>query len=163
MKKKHVKILAKQCNLTDTVQKYFEYEPEKVIENENYMICWDRTLLTHRTLQHNRPDITLVNKGKEEVKLIDIAVVNTSNVQKTINEKHAKYVELVEAVREQWNMTAVRVVPVVMSATEIVPIKTVSGIRELVKEERDQRYVIQEGQKAAILATTSMVRKILAE
>ena len=156
-------VLAKQHKLAQKVSRYFEYEPDKILENDEYIIYWDRTLLTHKTVHHNRPDITVVDKRRREAKFIDIAVVNTSNVQKTLKDKYEKYIELKEAIRTQWNLKAIQVIPIVISATGVVPTQTVSGIKGLIKEKHWQFHVLKEQQKAAILSTTSTIRRIMAD
>ena len=50
-------VLAKQHNLAHGIPRYFEYKPEKVLENDTYIMYWNWTLLTRRTVHHNRPDI----------------------------------------------------------------------------------------------------------
>ena len=115
-------VMDKQNSPAGKVSRYFEYGPEKVLENDSYIIYWNRTLLSYRAVHHNQPDIT------KQGQFIDIAVVNTNNLQKTLNEKCEKYVELKEAIFTQWNLTTIRVVPIVISATGNVPIQTVNWI-----------------------------------
>jgi len=37
----------------------WDYEPAKVIENEEALVLWDKTVYTNKTVTHNRPDIQL--------------------------------------------------------------------------------------------------------
>ncbi|XP_078050794.1 uncharacterized protein LOC144477179 [Augochlora pura] len=53
---------------------YYNYTPETIIENENYMIYWDRTIHTDKTVIHNRPDITVQDKKEKTTYLIDISI-----------------------------------------------------------------------------------------
>ena len=112
-------------------------------------------------MHHNRPDITVVDKWQRKTKFIDITVVNTNNVQKTLKEKYEKYIELKEAIRAQWNLKAVQIAPIVISATGVVPTQTISGIKGFIKEKYWQFHVLNKQQKAAILSTTSIIRQIM--
>ncbi|KAL1447477.1 hypothetical protein WDU94_012389 [Cyamophila willieti] len=62
-KKVHLKLLQHYQIPTETTQ-YYKYIPEPVIENENIKIYYDRILHTNHTREHNRPDITIVDKKK---------------------------------------------------------------------------------------------------
>ena len=63
---------------------------ETVLENENFKLYWNRSVLTDKTLSFNRPDITFTNKKTKNTFLIDIAVPNTHNLAKTITDKRKK-------------------------------------------------------------------------
>jgi hypothetical protein len=43
------------------------------LENDNYKLYFDRTVLTDIHIQHNRPDIIILNKQQKQAYLLDIA------------------------------------------------------------------------------------------
>ena len=43
-------------------EKWYIHKPEKVLESENCKILWNFPIQTDKTLEHNRPDITVINK-----------------------------------------------------------------------------------------------------
>jgi hypothetical protein len=92
-----------------------------VLENDNFKLYWNRSIITDRTVPSNRSDITFTNKRTKNTFLIDIALPNTHNLAKTITEKQNKYQELAKEVRDMWKQDAVQVVPIVISATGIIP------------------------------------------
>ena len=47
------------------------------LENDNFKLYWNRSILTDKTILFNRPDITFMNKKTNNTFLIDIAVPNT--------------------------------------------------------------------------------------
>jgi hypothetical protein len=49
--------LAVKFNLLKDTQPHYIYKPESCLENENYKLYFDRTVLTDIHIQHNRPDI----------------------------------------------------------------------------------------------------------
>ena len=59
---------------------YYNYKPANVLENENFKLCWSRSILTDKTIPFNRPDITFMNKNTRNNFLIDIAVPYTHNL-----------------------------------------------------------------------------------
>ncbi|CAH1101356.1 unnamed protein product [Psylliodes chrysocephalus] len=100
--------------LTQENTLYYKYTPERVMENDIVVLYWDRTLLTDRTVQANRPDITLINKMEKWAFLIDVAVPHTNNLQDTHNTKINKYRELAVEIKEQWGLNKVTILPAVL-------------------------------------------------
>jgi hypothetical protein len=82
---------------------------------------WNRDILTDRTIAHNRPDITLINKTKRTVYLIDVAIPNTPNLEKKYNEKIQNYLPLAEEIKSVWKLNSVTIVPIIISATGVIP------------------------------------------
>lgn len=149
--------LSVRCELIDEVLPYYKYKPEPVLGSVNYKIYYDRSVITDRTICHNRPDILLHDKKESIVYLIDIAVPNTHNMQTTINEKVRKYTELAEEVSRMWKPNNVYVVPIVLSTTGVIPMDLHESIRKLSLP----KNIFISLQKAVILATTRIVRKFL--
>lgn len=150
--------LAKKHRLPQKVDApYYQYHPEAVLENETHKLYWDRSILTDRTIQHNRPDITLWDKSAKKVWFIDVAVVNTSNMMTTYQTKIDKYRELVFAVKEQWRVSEVKTIPIVLSATGVIPKTLCRSLEELSLE----KSIIIGLQKSVIISTCSLVRRFM--
>jgi hypothetical protein len=73
-----------------------------VKNNKIYKLYFDRTVLTDIHIQHNRPDIIILNKQQKQAYLLDIAVPNSHNITQTYNTKINKYLELSVAIRNLW-------------------------------------------------------------
>jgi hypothetical protein len=56
------KNLAVKFNLLKDTQPHYVYKPESCLENDNYKLYFDRTVLTDIHIQHNRPDIIMYFK-----------------------------------------------------------------------------------------------------
>jgi hypothetical protein len=54
--------LAVKFNLLKNTQSHYSYTPESCLENDNYKLYFDRTVLTDNHIKHNRPDIIILNK-----------------------------------------------------------------------------------------------------
>jgi hypothetical protein len=81
---------------------YYKYTPANVLENDNFKLYWNRSIITDKKKPANRPHITLTNKKTKTTYLIDIAVPNTHNLAKTITEKQNKYQELAIGMCVMW-------------------------------------------------------------
>ena len=154
--------LARKYGLTEKKEEYYRYQPKKVCENERAKIYWDRTIMTNRTIQANRPDIVVIDKRAKTTHLIDIAVSNTNNCVKTVGLKREKYQELANEMQQRGETWKVTIEPVVILATGVTPIKTIQAVERLLgKGESTQTF--EKMQKAAILATTRIVRKVIGD
>ena len=119
--------LAEAAKLIDYKSPYYKYTPVNVLENENFKLYWNRSILMDKTIQFNRPDVTFMNKKSKNTFLIDIAVANTHNLAKTINDKQNKYQELANEMCVMWKQKAAHVIWIVQSSTGVIP-KSLSQI-----------------------------------
>jgi hypothetical protein len=72
--------LAAKFNLLKDTQPHYIYKPESCLDNDNYKLYFDRTVLTDIHIQHNRPDIIILNKQQKQAYLLDVAVPNSHNI-----------------------------------------------------------------------------------
>jgi hypothetical protein len=63
--------LAVKFNLLKSTQPHYSYTPESCLENDNYKLHFDRTVLTDIHIKHNRPDIIILNKQQKQAYLLD--------------------------------------------------------------------------------------------
>ena len=81
-------------------QQWYIHKPEKVFESENCKILWDFTIHTDKTLEHNRPDITVIDKKSKKCILIDASCSFDTRIEKKEEEKYTNYSERVKNERE---------------------------------------------------------------
>lgn len=96
---------------------YFKLKPQWVLQNRDITLYWDRTIITDATVEHNRPDIIVYNKTLRHVTAIDIAAGNNNNLVSTFNTKIAKYQQLLDQLRNQWNLNSTSVQPIINDRT----------------------------------------------
>ena len=154
--------LLMRYNLTEKKEEYFECQSKRIVENRNTKIYWDRTIITDRTVQANRPDIAIIDKSTKTAHLIDIAVPNTNNCLKTVATKREKYQELATEIQRAEGVQKVTIEPIIISATGVTPTKTTQALERLLGK-AESKKAFETMQKAAILATTRIVRKVLGE
>ena len=66
-------------------------QPEKVLESEDCRILWDFPIQTDKTLQHNRQDITVIDKKSKKYLLIDPACPFDTRIE-IRNKKNAQLI-----------------------------------------------------------------------
>ena len=125
-----------------------------VLENENFKLYWNRSILTDKTAPFNRPDITFVNKRTKNTFLIDIAVPNTHNLAKTITDKQNKYQELANEICAMWKQKAAQVILIVISSTAVIPKSLSQSLTTLNLHPNTYTQL----RKSVILDTCSIVR-----
>ena len=148
--------LALKHNLVNQYVPHYKYLPSPVLENSCVKLYWDREITTDVLIRANRPDIVVYDKRMKRVTIIDIAVPLDRNVQSTFSTKITKYHDLAEELRQMWHLEGVRIVPVVISATGLVPYALINSLEEL--ELRNELHSIQ---KAVVLGTCNTVRRFL--
>jgi hypothetical protein len=146
----HMNLAVKFHLLKDT-QPHYIYKPESCLENDNCKLYFDRTVLTEIHIKHNRPDNIILNKQQKQAYLLDIAVPNSHNITQTHNTKINKYLELSVAMRNVWSLEKISILPLIISATGIVP-------QSLFK---NSGFRVVEIQKGILLYSCHIVKKFL--
>ena len=72
--------------------KWYTHVPEKVLESEHCKLLWDFLIQTDKKLEHNRPDITVIDKQAKKCQLIDPSCPFDTRIEKK-EEKCANYNE----------------------------------------------------------------------
>ena len=52
-------------------EKWYMHKPEKVLESEDCKILFDFPIQTDKSLEHNRPDIAVIDKKSKKCLLVD--------------------------------------------------------------------------------------------
>jgi len=94
--------LAEAADLTEDKSSYYKCISDIVLENDNFKLYWNHSILMDKTIPWNQSDITFMNKKTKNTFLIDIAVPNTHNLAITITDKQNKYQELANEVCAMW-------------------------------------------------------------
>lgn len=136
---------------------YYSYQPEHVCETATALLYWDRTIQTDHLVSHNRPDIVVLNKTTKKCTIIDIAIPAAANIKEKHKEKISKYLPLAAEIRQIWDVSSVEIVPIVLGSLGEVPKSLHEGIASI--DLPPNLYL--EMQKAVILATTNIIRKVL--
>ena len=120
--------LAKKCNF-EAGDKWYENEPESVLENEDYKILWDLSIQTHHVIEARRPDLVVVDKKERSCKIIDFAVPGDSRIEQKEKDKIEKYQDLGRALQKIWNVR-VKIIPLVVDSNTGVFLWNLTNILE---------------------------------
>ena len=96
VKKVHWK-LARKCNF-EAGDKWYEHEPEKVLENEDSEILSDFSIQSDDVIEVQRPDQVVVNKKRS------FAVPGDSRIEEKKKEKIEKCQHLRRQLQKIWNV-----------------------------------------------------------
>ena len=145
--------LAKKYDILQNTEEWYNYDPPKIIQNEQAKLLWDFAVQTDHTINHNKPDIIIHNKFTNKISIIDIAIPNDYNVVEKRAEKIRKYVDLAIEIKTLWNVSKVDIVPIIIGANGIVHGKFQDDYRKL-----DIEVNIREIQKITLLGTAHIIR-----
>ena len=75
-------------------KEWYKHQPDSVCENDCAKILWDFSIQTDKAIKARRPDLVVVDKAKNTVTIIDIAIPADSNIVDKEEEKITKYQDL---------------------------------------------------------------------
>ena len=136
-------------------QKWYEHQPEAVIENDSCKILWGFTVKTDHFITVRRPDMIFIDKKHHECQIIDFAIPYDTRVDDKEVEKIEKYLDLARELKKVWNMKVI-VVPLVVGALR-------TPAKEL--EKRLKTFGIEtkitELQKTVLIHTSRILQKVI--
>ena len=119
-------------------------------------LLWDKTILTDKKVNYNRPDITIHDTKNKECIFIDVSVPVCNNIVQKEAEKITKYRDLEIEVQKCWNLRKVRTIPIVIGALGSVT----TGIEDYLKTV-SPNIQFNMVQKIALLGTAHIIRNFL--
>ena len=137
--------------------KWFEEVPDKVrkSDDENYEIWWDRNVETRQQVEHNCPDVVVVDRVGKRWLIVDFAVPSDRNVTKTEDEKVGKYAPLAHEIRKLYSVST-SVIPIVVGSLGVVTVRLEKSLKEL-----EIGDIVGGLQTSAIIGTANILRKVL--
>ena len=111
--------LARKCNV-EAGDKWYELEPENVLENEDYKIFCDFSVQTDHVIEARRPDLVVVDKKERSCKIIDFAVPGDSRIEEKEKDKIENYQNLGRGLQKILNVK-VKIIPLVVGSLGAIP------------------------------------------
>ena len=109
----HLK-LARKCDF-EAGDKWYEHEPESVLENEDCKILWNFSIQTDHVIEARRPNLVVVDKKERSCKIIDFAIPGDSRIEEKEKDKIGKYQDLGRELQKIWNVK-VKIIPLVVGS-----------------------------------------------
>ena len=106
----------------DVNEKWYKHEPEKVVENDSWKILRDFTIQTDHVIEARRLDMVIIDKTKNDSKIIDFVCPFISRNEEREKDKMKGYNDLKRELKKIWDMP-VKVTPVVVGALGTTPKK----------------------------------------
>ena len=135
--------------------KWYEHEPESVLENEDYKILWDLSILTDHVIESRRPDLVVVDKKEKSCKIIDFAVPRDSRIEEKEKDKIEKYQDLGRELQKIWNVK-VKIIPLVVVSLGAIPKQFGNRLKQIGITAGTAQV-----QKTVLLGTAGILRKVL--
>ena len=146
--------LARKCNF-EAGDKWYEHEPESVLENKDYKILGDFTIRTDCVIEAWRPDLVVVDKKERSCKIIDFVVPGDSRIEEKEKGKIKKYQDLGRELQKIWNVK-VKIIPLVVGSFSAIPKQFGNRLKQIgITAETAQV------QKTVLLGTARILRKVL--
>ena len=117
---------------------------------------WDFPIQTDKTLEHNQPDITVIDKKKKKCLLIDPTCPFDTCTEKKEEEKCINYSVLKYEIAKIWKMRKLEVILVIIGA-----LGTVTKHFEKWIEKLDLDLMIEALQKPCLIRKVRIIRKVL--
>ena len=146
--------LARKCNF-EAGKKWYEHEPENVLENEDYKILWDFSIQTDHVIETWRPDLVVVHQKERSCKIIDFAVHGDSTIEEKENDKIEKYQDLGREVQKIRNVK-VKVIPLVVGSLGAIPKQFGNRLKQIGITVGNAQVL-----KTVLLGTVRIWRKVL--
>ena len=128
----------------------------RVSENEETKILGGFTIQCDRYVQNRRLDIVVVEKSKQECKIIDLAVLNDDRVGSKERERIEKYQDLRQEGAYIWRLKKVQLIPIMIGALGMISKKVEMWLGKIAVNIRTETL-----QKSTLLGTARILRKAL--
>ena len=147
-------MLARKCNF-EAGDKWYEHEPESVLEHEDYKIFWDFSIQTDHFREARRPDLVVVDKKERTCKIIDFAVLLGSSIEEKENDKIKKYQDLGRELQKIWNVK-MKIMPLVVGSLGAIAKQFGNRLKQI-----GITAGTAQAQETVLLGTARILRKVL--
>ena len=138
-------------------EKWYKEVPDEVrVNSDNTVeIWWDRKVLTSVQVEHNKPDVVVLDRSSMQCTIIDFSVPWDKNVVAKEDEKKVRYGPLAQDMTKVYGMKT-SVVPIVVGGLGTVPKRLPNYIKKLGIPD-----VIGGLQTSAIIGTSIIIKAVL--
>ena len=136
--------LARKCNIKAR-DKWYEHEPESVLESEDYKILWDFSVETDHVIEAQRPNLVVIDKEERSCKIIDFVFPGDSRIEEE-KDKIEKYQDFGRELQKIWNLK-VKIIPLVVGSSGAIPKQFGNRLKQIgitVRTAQDQKQLYLE-------------------
>ena len=138
-------------------EKWFEEVPETVRKRGDgkIEIWWDRPIETTVKLDHNRPDLVIINHEDNEWTIVEFSVPWDKNVLLKEEEKVSKYIPLAKEIRKVHKVST-KIVPIILGSLGTITNQLKGHLKELRMEK-----LLGCLQMSVLIGTHNILRKVM--
>ena len=144
----------------DTVWYNMRWGKGEVLENSGKKLCWDFEYSLRKTTTARRPDMTLEDKEKKMIWIVDMACPMEKNIEEKRKEKLEKYQQLAFEIRERRPGFRVEIVPVIIGCLGGGMTDLEKQVGKLIDEEKVEE-ICRTMQTTVLLESETLMRKII--
>ena len=147
------------CNAKNIPTKeVWNHSPKPVTATETTTIFYDKIIQTGRHIENSaiKPDIVVWDHTNQSALIIDVCVPNDYGLNRAERDKITKYQDLKHALKDDWKLKEIEVIPVIIGATGVMK----DSLQHYLKSIPGQPKVHQI-QTAAIRGTVSILKRTL--
>ena len=129
-----------------------------LLENDEVKLLWDFSIQTEKRIEHNKPDIVVLDKKQKLCLIIDVACPFDTRIKKKEQEKIEYYNDLKYEILKCWNkeVDKVMILPIVIGVLGSVT----NNVRKNL-DKVDLHLGVDAIQKTCLLGTARILRKVL--
>ena len=154
----YIEVYARGFQYAEKSYNHHVDKESRVLENDEVKILWDFTIQTERKLEHNKPDLVVLNKKEKIIYVVDVVCPFDTRIKDTERTKIEKYTDLKYELLKVWKgeVTKVFILPVIIGA--------LGTMTNNVQKNLDLLNIGSKAgnlQKIALLGTARILRKVL--
>ena len=140
------------------IQDVWLHTPQPVTATEDVTIFYDKVIPAGRFIENGaiKPDIVFWDRKARSALIIDVSVPNDFGINRAEREKVTKYQDLKNALKDEWELKEIAVIPVIVGATGIMKDNLQSYLDNI--PGKPDKYQVQ---IAAIRGTVSLLKRAL--
>ena len=139
-------------------QEVWLHTPQPVTATEDVTIFYDKVIPAGRFIENGaiKPDIVFWDRKARSALIIDVSVPNDFGINRAEREKVTKYQDLKNALKDEWELKEIAVIPVIVGATGIMKDNLQCYLDNI--PGKPDKYQVQ---IAAIRGTVSLLKRAL--
>ena len=134
------------------------HAPQPVTATDDITIYYDKVIPTGRYIENGaiKPDIGIWDRKSRSAIIIDVSVPNDFGINRAERDKVTKYQDLKHALKDEWDLQDIAVIPVIVGATGMMKDNLQSYLDSI--PGKPSKYQVQ---VAAIRGTVSLLKRAL--
>ena len=149
-------VICQEANIP--TQEVWLHTPQPTTATEEISIFYDKEIPAGRYIQNGaiKPDIVVWDRKARSALIIDVSVPNDFGINRAERDKVLKYQDLKNALKEEWQLQDIAVIPVIVGATGLMKDNLQSYLDSI--PGKPNKYQVQ---VAAIRGTVSLLKRAL--